>query len=142
MVGVRFGVKGEAAFAAAMERESKKILEEDHQAFVQKIVIQLFTVMVLGTPVDTGRARGSLTVEIGRPPSGDAIRLDKSGAIAIADATNQARRVQLYGITWIGTNLFYFSFLDMGSSSQARDGISAPAIATILSRFPDTTSRG
>ncbi len=64
-----------------------EVTREQAQVIFQKIAIDLDTRVVLGTPVDTGRARGNWFPSINTPATGVTDATDPSGSAAIAALT-------------------------------------------------------
>ena len=63
--------------------------------------------VVLGTPVDTGRARGNWQVTTGRPAENELDVTDKSGAGALREGNRAIGGSKLEDDIWISNNLPY-----------------------------------
>lgn len=95
----------------------------------RKVLLDLTTDIVKGTPVDTGHARANWQIGISVAPSGEIQGTDKSGAAAIAAAVPQ---VQLFGpgkVAYLANNAPYIMQLEYGSSKQAPAGMARIAVA-------------
>lgn len=69
--------------------------------------------LVLGTRVDTGRARGNWQVGEGDPPQGHfPMRFDPSGQATIAEGSTEILSVDGDKIIWIHNGVPYIEFLE------------------------------
>lgn len=84
-------------------------------------VLELFQLVILGTPVDTGRLRGNWQTTINSPAEASIDRLDKGGGAAIAEAV--ANLGGLVDVVWFVNNLPYAESIEYGSSRQAPEGM-------------------
>lgn len=109
---------------------------EQAEVIFRKITIDLDRRVVLGTPVDTGRARGNWFATIGTPSAAvnDAAR-DKSGGGAIAAATSTAMSAELGTTVWLTNNLPYILMLENGSSQQAPEGMADRNVQAVAAKF-------
>jgi len=85
------------------------------------IVLELFGSVILDTPVVSGRARGNWQTTNMTPATGELGRLDKSGAIALAEM--EAAVAQFDNTIYLSNNLPYIMALEYGSSDQAPAGM-------------------
>lgn len=109
---------GEFAFAVSRFAQQTK---EKESLVLRKIAIECFRRIILGTPVDIGRAKGNWQASTGSPAGGTVERLDPSGAATIAAMINEVS-----GWTpsddlpaFITNNLPYIQRLNEGWSKQA-----------------------
>lgn len=110
-------------FALELKRFGE-VTERQARLIFQKIIIDLDTRVVLGTPVDTGRARGNWFPSLNSPSSRvDMEAEDKSGSRAIAAATSNALGAELGDTAWLTNNLPYILPLENGHSGQAPEGM-------------------
>jgi len=110
-------------FALSLKRFGE-VTREEARVIFQKITIDLDTRVVLGTPVDEGRARGNWYPSLNAPSSQvDDAAHDKSGATAIAAVTSTAIGADLGDIVWMTNNLPYILPLENGHSGQAPAGM-------------------
>jgi hypothetical protein len=84
-------------------------------------ILELFSLVILGTPVDTGRLRGNWQTTINSPTDSVRDKLDKSGSEAIADVA--ANLGGLMDVVWFVNNLPYAEAIEMGGSRQAPAGM-------------------
>jgi hypothetical protein len=89
---------------------------------IRKATIELFSSVVKGTPVDTGRARGNWQCTIGNRASTATEHTDKSGSGSISEivATVPAKSGS---VVWLTNNVPYIQKLEYGSSQQAPAGM-------------------
>jgi len=90
---------------------------------VRKIAIELFSRVILRTPVDTGRARGNWQVAIGSVPSGTLDLNDASGTATVSKATAATAGVKAGDVIYLVNNLPYAQRLEDGYSGQAPAGM-------------------
>lgn len=97
---------------------------------VQKISIEMFSRIILRSPVDTGRFRANWQVEIGTIPDGELDLYDESpnGIATINAATAVALNVKAGDIITLVNNLPYAQVLEEGHSAQAPQGMVALTI--------------
>lgn len=104
---------------------------------LRKVAFDLLRAIVLGTPVDTGRARAAWTVG-NDTPSNEVIYevADLSKAAASRMAFNNAQRALnevMWGTSvWITNPVDYIQYLEQGSSDQAPTGM----VKKALRRYP------
>jgi hypothetical protein len=107
-----------------------KQLQIDYATVLKRVAIDLFGRIVMKTPVDTGRARASWTIEIGKidstvAPEGQQPAMNtwiaeaKAGA-ALATLTERAVFSEPI---WIANSLPYINALENGHSRQAPAGM-------------------
>ena len=94
-------------------------IEKNTGGEVRKTAALAGQVLVLSTPVDTGRARANWITSVGIPITEDIEDNDVSGSATIA-RNNTTIRAQKSGQTiYISNNLPYIGKLNEGSSAQA-----------------------
>jgi hypothetical protein len=103
------------AFAAKTERKM--------DLAVQKIAFELFSRVILKTPVDSGRARGNWQVAIGSVPDGVLEIEDKTGSATISAAAATASGLRAGDVIYLVNNLPYIQRLEDGYSGQAPAGM-------------------
>lgn len=89
---------------------------------VRAATIELFSSVVLTTPVDTGRARGAWSASVGAPLLRDNGRLDKGGSQAVAEIM-QKTPAGAGQETFLSNPLPYIERLENGWSKKAPDGM-------------------
>lgn len=100
------------------------VTREQATMIFKKIVFDLDTRIVLGTPVDTGRARGNWFPSIGAPSGArDDSSSDKSGAASIGRMQSTFSGAKIGDIAWFTNNLPYILPLENGHSKQAAQGM-------------------
>ena len=90
---------------------------------VRKISLELFSRVILKTPVDTGRARANWQVAIGSVPDGTLELTDASGTATISKATAGTAGVKAGDVIYLINNLPYAQRLEDGYSGQAPAGM-------------------
>lgn len=117
--------KGKSAREFAIDlKKFGEVTAEEARVIFQKIALDLDARIVLGTPVDTGRARGNWFPSVGTPSNQVNMNAtDKSGASAIAAAQGVVAGLKLGDIVWFTNNLPYILPLENGHSGQAPQGM-------------------
>lgn len=90
---------------------------------VRKVALEMFSRVVIKTPVDTGRARGSWQVAIGSVPSGMVNHLDKTGSGTIGRINSGVAPAKAGDVIYLVANLPYINALEYGHSKQAPNGM-------------------
>lgn len=115
---MRCSAVGEFSFAVSRFAAQTKVKEKH---VIRRIAIECFRRIILGTPVDEGRARGNWQCTTGSMAGGTVENLDKTGAATIAAMTSEVS-----GWTpkddlpaFITNNLPYIQRLNEGWSKQA-----------------------
>ena len=90
---------------------------------IRKIALDLFTSVILMSPVDEGRFRGNWQVAINNVPSGTVETLDPSGQAAIARVQASVQNFQSGQVIYLVNNLPYARRLEYGWSKQAPNGM-------------------
>lgn len=104
---------------------------------LRRTALQVHTGVVLKTPVDTGRARGSWGISVGQP--GDYVLPEGNygGAEAVEVARQQQRNLAQvteenpYQVVWVYNNLPYIEALENGHSQQAPNGMVVLTLAEV-----------
>ena len=89
----------------------------------RKVALDMLTDIVLNTPVDTGRARGSWTIGGNALPTVYNKAKDKGGDKTIKRAAAKLERVKAGGSIFIATNLEYMPPLEYVWSKQSPSGM-------------------
>jgi hypothetical protein len=119
-------IRGKSAreFSIDLKKFGKVTHAQAEQIF-RRIALELDQLVVLGTPVDLGRARGNWFPSIATPSSlvDEEIR-DKSGGQAIAKVQGIVAGAKLGESIWLTNNLPYILPLENGhSQKQAPQGM-------------------
>ncbi len=97
---------------------------------VRQTVVLLSQGVVLGTPVDTGRARANW--QFGNNfPSGTLGASDRGGGATLTRIAGQMPGVRAGGSVWLVNNLPYISRLENGYSRQAPAGFVRKTLANL-----------
>lgn len=97
--------------------------EQKMDLAVRKIALELFSRVILKSPVDTGRFRANWQVAIGSVPDGTLELTDASGTATISKATAATAGVQAGDVIYLVNNLPYAQRLEDGYSGQAPAGM-------------------
>jgi hypothetical protein len=114
-------------FRRDLDRVLIKILGRSHR-FKQALTLEALRRLVLRTPVDTGRARGSWQVTSGHPATSSPIGVDPSGSATIGKGATAAAELTPGEDAFICSNLVYMPELERGHSKQAPAGIVAVTV--------------
>lgn len=90
---------------------------------LRKIALDMFSRVILRTPVDKGRARGNWHVSIGRVDDNVLQLDDKAGTATISAAAAHIAQVKAGDVIYLINNLPYIGKLESGSSKQAPAGM-------------------
>ncbi|MAM60861.1 HK97 gp10 family phage protein [uncultured Maritimibacter sp.] len=90
---------------------------------VQKVALEMFSKVIMRSPVDTGRFRGNWQVGIGNVPAGTLDLNDGSGTATVNRATAEAMGVKAGDTISLVNNLPYGPRLEDGWSGQAPAGM-------------------
>jgi len=99
--------------------------EQDFNRLFRKVALDIFSRIIMRSPVDTGRFRGNWQVRLGSPAGGTLARTDKGGNATVAAASAKVARAIAgkHKIT-LTNNLPYGPALEAGhSKQQARAGM-------------------
>ena len=119
------------------EMTDKKLLN-----IVIKITLDLDRSVVLGTPVDTGRARGNWFPSVGSPSSEvNQNASDKSGAATLGKIEEVVGKVQIGNIVWLSNNLPYIVPLENGHSKQAPSGMVDINMSRVQAKYGGSVTR-
>lgn len=121
----------EADISKFVNKSSKKA-----ELAIRKIGVELFSRVVLKSPVDTGRFRANWIASINVPHVGDTESVDRGGQAAIAKIVSEVTRYR-FGDNYIylTNNLPYGQRLEFGYSKQAPQGMVRLSLMEIASVF-------
>lgn len=84
-------------------------------------ILELFSMVIDRSPVDTGLFRGNWQTSVGNPVRSQTTRKDPSGDQAKAEVL--ANLGGLFDVVWMTNNLDYSEKLEEGYSAQAPTGV-------------------
>lgn len=90
---------------------------------IRKVSLDLFTRVVLKSPVDTGRFRGNWQVAIGAIPDGTLELFDKDGTATLSRVQADVLKLKAGDVITLANNLPYSIALEYGHSKQAPQGM-------------------
>lgn len=105
--------------------------KKNPETVMRQVSIKLFSAIIKASPVDTGRFRMNWMASGGTPASGTTDAVDKSGNIAIGNATSFVLKATYWHEFTLTNNLPYAQRLEYGWSQQAPAGV----VRTNVSRF-------
>lgn len=103
---------------------------------VRKIVLDMFSGVILMSPVDTGRFRGNWQPAAGNMPTGTVELLDKDGTVVIAKVQGEVSGLKVGDTIFMVNNLPYGPALETGHSKQAPVGM----VGLTVQRFKPVVS--
>ena len=105
--------------------------KKNPETVMRQVSIKLFSAIIKASPVDTGRFRMNWMASGGTPAAGTTDATDKSGNIAIGNATSFVLKAANWHEFTLTNNLPYAQRLEYGWSQQAPAGV----VRTNVSRF-------
>lgn len=144
--GTRSNQAAAADFAKRLREQVRDLNEEQVRTVQAKLALDFVRIVVKGTPVDTGRARGGWQVEIGREPPIVA-NVDPTGAATFARANDKLTPYRRgigdpkLAAVWITNGVPYIEVLDRGLKRQ-RFGKRAGALIPYSARGSRFFERG
>ena len=105
--------------------------KKNPETVMRQVSIKLFSAIIKASPVDTGRFRMNWMASGGTPAFGVTDATDKSGNIAIGNATSFVLKAADWREFTLTNNLPYAQRLEYGWSQQAPAGM----VRTNVSRF-------
>lgn len=126
-------IKGANSFSKLISDFAKEVPELAVQV-TNKACLDLFSSVVMDTPVDTGRARGNWQISIGQGISSQVDSEDKDGAGTIGKATSRLLTDKTTAPVFIQNNLPYIKKLEYGYSKKAPRGMLRKNL-TSMNRF-------
>lgn len=105
--------------------------KKNPEKVMRQVSIKLFSAIIKASPVDTGRFRMNWMASGGNPASGATDVTDKSGNIAIGNATSFVLKAADWREFTLTNNLPYAQRLEYGWSQQAPQGF----VRVNVSRF-------
>ena len=105
--------------------------KKNPEKVMRQVSIKLFSAIIKASPVDTGRFRMNWMVSGGTPATRTTDATDKSGNIAIGNATSFVLKAADWHEFTLTNNLPYAQRLEYGWSKQAPQGM----VRTNISRF-------
>ena len=98
-----------------------KVDRKDLDRVFRSVTLGIYKDVIMGTPVDTGRARGNWQLAIGSAPTGEVLRLEKGkGSNQRRQAESKTKRPLAGRSVFIANNLGYIGELEEGASKQSK----------------------
>lgn len=124
------------SFADQVKAHEKDAIRKMDLA-LRKISLEIFSRIVLKSPVDTGRFRGNWQVSIGSTPNGTLELDDRNGTATITQAAASLMGVNAGDIVYLANNLPYAMRLEEGYSLQAPQGM----VSLTVQEFSDIVGK-
>ena len=98
-----------------------KVDRKDLDKAFRSICLGIYKDVILGTPVDTGRARGNWQIAVGLPPREEIARTERGGATnQMNEAKSKINRPMAGKSVFMANNVGYIMKLEEGHSVQSR----------------------
>ena len=105
----------------------------NQEVAARKITFELFSRVIMKSPVDTGRFRGNWFTQIGSVSSSVNHKLlDKSGGAALNQAGAVSAKIKAGDVVYMANNLPYAGRLEYGYSQQAPAGMVRVSIKQVI----------
>lgn len=122
------------SFAIDIRKFGQKT-EEQAEAVMRKIALELFKRIVQRSPVDTGRFRANNQIDLNTLPGDALMEFDKNGAATIRGAGGKVARYNLNDTIFLYNNVAYAAALEYGHSDQAPQGVYRVSVQDIVTHF-------
>ena len=117
-------------FSLALDQFGIKVLANTDKVR-RASILELFQLVVMSTPVDTGRLRGNWQASVNTPILTETARKDPAGSAVVAEVL--ANMGGLPDAVYFTNNLPYAEAIEYGHSKQAPEGMVRKNVA----RWPD-----
>lgn len=111
------------------KQETKDRLAKGYRKRREQLLAELFSTIVLATPVRYGEARGGWQVSVGGPASHSDGGLDPDGMATIVEGLASLRGASPFAQIWISNPVKHVQYLENGWSTQAPYGMVKVALA-------------
>lgn len=105
------------------------LIKDEIAAAARALALDLFSAMMVRSPVDTGRFRGNWQIDIAVPSASALERFDKAGQATIMAETQKLLAYRLGQTITMRNNVPYSVKLEYGWSAQAPTGVVRVTIA-------------
>ena len=126
---VSFDILNGPAFALRLDGLADDVLEKDLPAFQAKVALQVLEGVVLGTRVDTGRARGSWQLGHDKPVPKERGGTDPNGSRTILLGILEANKIEPFETTYVSAPIPYMGKL------EELDGHVSATVARVRAQF-------
>ena len=127
------GTRGAGVFSDRIRAFAKSAPDMAVQV-TNKAVLDLFSKVVMDTPVDEGRARGNWQLSIGQAETSELDVTDKDGAATISKAEGKLLGDKSTVALFIQNNLSYIKRLEYGWSKKSPKGMLRKNL-TLMNQF-------
>lgn len=115
--------------------ETVRRMSKAYAAKRERMVLELFSMIVLATPVAYGEARGGWRISVGGPVSEPDGAIDPDGTATIMEALAAIRGAPPFSDLWISNPVEHVPFLENGWSKQAPYGMVKVALPAWKSMY-------
>lgn len=123
------------SFTLDLTRFGKKT-EKQMSQIVRKICLDLFTIIVTRSPVDTGRFRANNSIKLNSLPPGSTFEMDTNGGMTITKGNASLGAYKLGDTIFLYNNVEYAMYLEFGPhSKQAPSGVYRVSVEEIISKW-------
>lgn len=120
-----------SSFALDLSRFRIKTEERASQV-VRKIALELFTLIVTRSPVDTGRFRANNQISLNSLPGDAVLKFDKTGSVTISSGGARLGQYKLGDTIFLYNNVEYGLALEYGRSQQAPQGVYRLSVSDVM----------
>lgn len=118
------------------------VTNEQANTIFKKVIVDLDSRIVMGTPVDEGRARANWFPSLNAPSSAITDDVDTMGEVAVASAQRIASAAKLGDVAWMTNNLPYILKLENGHSTQAPAGMVDLNLLAVAAHYGGVVEHG
>ena len=124
-------------FKRRIKMEAVVVLLPALRRFTDEIAVDLWSRIILRTPVDIGIARGGWIASLGEPSEFSPIRIDKEGSATIAEAIAVLSPTRNpFEPLFLSNNVIYIQPLEDGHSRiQAPQGMVAVSLEEVMMTY-------
>jgi hypothetical protein len=110
--------------------------EKQMSQIVRKICFGLYTLVVTGSPVITGRFRANNSINLNDLPSGSTLEVDKDGTATLSKGASVLANYKLGDTVFIYNNVEYAMYVEFGPHRvQAPAGVYRVSVQEIISKW-------
>lgn len=113
----------------------KQKTEQQMSQKVRDIVLDLYSRIVVRSPVDTGRYRANHSISLHSLPAGAVIEFEAGGTVSVHDKGQVLAAYKLGDTIFLFNNVEYALALEYGHSQQAPQGVYRISVQDIVSHF-------
>ena len=104
-------------------KKAEKLTLNATEKAIRGVALKLFTAIVEGTRVDTGRLKGNVRVNMNTPASGELDVKDKSGGATTRKGEGELNTYNIQDTIFINNTLPYARLMEEGTSRTPGDNL-------------------